>query len=78
MDGYTISKALLSQEEQHNIYRGLQILQATNSQCRNDLTQNGGYFQKCPGADWLEMIFHFGGVTNSKGGHKRFAVCHYQ
>lgn len=62
IDGYTIDKSLLSQEEQQSIYQSLQILQATNyPNAEMALSKIGSIFRNALEPKWLDVDFSYWG-----------------
>lgn len=67
MDGYTLSKSMLSNEEQQRIYQGLQILQASNYPYAEDaLHKIGAVFKNKLNRDWLEVDFSYWGSDETQ------------
>ncbi|MCI8740474.1 MAG: YafY family transcriptional regulator [Oscillibacter sp.] len=62
MDGYTIDRSLLSQEERRSVYQGLQILQAAKyPNAEMALHKIGAIFTNALEAEWLDVDFsHWG------------------
>lgn len=62
IDGYTIDKSVLSQEEQQSIYQGLQILQAAKyPNAEMALSKIGSIFRNAQEAKWLDVDFSYWG-----------------
>ena len=62
MDGYTIGKSLLSEEEQQSVYQGLQILQATKyPNAEMALSKIGAVFRNVLEPKWLDVDFSYWG-----------------
>ncbi len=62
IDGYAIDKSLLSEEEQRNIYQGLQILKASKyPNAEAALSKIGAVFKNAAGHKWLEVDFSYWG-----------------
>ena len=62
INGYTIDKSFLSEEEQQNIYHGLQILQATKyPNAEIALSKIGTIFRNVSQPRWLEVDFSYWG-----------------
>lgn len=68
IDGYTIDRSLLSQEEQQNIYQGLQILQAAKyPNAEMTLSKISAIFRNAQKSKWLEVDFsHWGSEEQEK------------
>lgn len=58
IEGYTLNRSVFSQEEQQNIYQGLQLLQASQyPDAEQTLSKIGAIFQTVRLGNWLEVDF---------------------
>ena len=74
MDGYTIGKSLLSEEEQQSVYQGLQILQATKyPNAEMALSKIGAVFRNVLEPKWLDVDFSYWGSDEKE--NNRVEIC---
>lgn len=67
MKGYTLNKSLLSNEDQQQIFQGLQILQASNyPNAEEALNKIGAVFKNKLTTDWLEVDFSYWGSDEAE------------
>lgn len=67
MEGYALNKSFLTNDEQVQIYQGLQILQASNyPDAEQALTKIGALFDQPLTDDWLEIDFSYWGSSDDE------------
>lgn len=67
LDGYTLNRSFLTNEEQLQVYQGLQILQASNyPEADQALNKIGSLFNQLPAEDWLEIDFSYWGSSDDE------------